>query len=127
MAMITDGIDETVSILETLVDGYSNRNNLPEPLRSAAAQTRGELLALIDDCRQKQLSMEDIEKRLDELAERQNLSIVVSIPEEDRAAMVEAISREYQNRTLSQDSRAKILTKKLYQKFGLPELTLFEI
>lgn len=126
-AAISDGVDETVQILENLVEGFTVRDSQPETLQKTIAVTRGELLALMTDTRQKNLSMNEIEDRLQEIAKPFNMALVFSTDENERAALDSAITREYQNRTLSEESRAKLITKKLYDKFGLPELTLFEI
>ncbi len=118
--------DET-DVLEFLVTAY-DRKNLPEPLRSAAINTRTQVLELIADvAKNNQLSDTDIETRLEKISADLELSLVVSIPEDVRARMIETVKRDYAQITITAESRQKLLIKQAYAHFGLPKLTLFEL
>lgn len=114
-------------VLEYLVERFTDRSNLPEPLASTVPAIRLELVNLIEDAKQKQLSTDDIETRLGELATKLALPAINSISESEREEMIAKINNDYGQRTLTDDSRAKILMRQLYDRFELPELTLFEI
>lgn len=109
------------------VESKLHKDNLPEPLRSAALNARTQLLALIDEAKTKQFSTDDIERRLDAISAELDLSLVVSIPEPERVRMLENIKREYSKITVNEESRQKLLIKQAYEFFGLPKLTLFEL
>jgi hypothetical protein len=99
--------------------------NLPEPLNSAVAKAQTELIKLIADS--KQLSTDAIERRLEAISVELDLSLVVSIPENERVRMLDTIKRDYEKITITAESRQKLLIKQAYEFFGLPKLTLFEL
>lgn len=109
------------------VESKLHKDNLPEPLRSAAVNAGTQILALIDEAKARQFSTDDIERRLEAISADFDLSLVVSIPEAERARMLDAIKRDYAKITITAESRQKLLIKQAYQFFGLPKLTLFEL
>lgn len=118
---------DEIDILEYFVDALANKTNLPEPLKSAVANLRGELLLLIDDTKQKQLVMDDIESRLSALAKELELSLAVSVTDDERAALLETVKTEYGKFTLTDELRQKVLIRKLYDRFGLPQMSLYAL
>lgn len=123
-------VQESASIeidtLEALAEQF-NKKDLPEPLQSAAVAVRRDLILLIEDASQKHLSMDAIEDRLKEIKLGLVLPMIISVPEAERETIIEKINKDFSGRTLDDDSRAMILTRRLYERFGLPSLTLFEL
>jgi len=128
----TSMIDINVETLDNLVVNLSPETflrygiTLPEPLRSAVAKTRGEILAFIDDVKKFRLSMDTIEENLSSLARELEVSLVVSVPEDERAELIKSARAERAGHFSNDEIIQKILMKKLYLKFNLPEITLFE-
>jgi hypothetical protein len=133
IAAMTAQTDTNVQILDGIADNLMPDNfercriTLPEPLRSAVARLRGEVLALLDDAALKQKSTDDIEARLTELRAEFELSLIVSVSEEERARIINETKAEYGKFTVLPDVEHKVLIRKLYRKFSLPELTLYAI
>lgn len=125
--------DWAIEILDALVDAlmpdsFARLNiTLPEPLASAVAKLRGEILALLDDAGQKQLSAKEIEERLTALRAEFEVSLIVSVSDDERARIVEEVKAEYGKFTLMPDVEKRTLIFKLYKKFGLPKLTLYAL
>lgn len=124
--------DDNIQILNNLVANLTPESflsvsvPLPEPLASAVARTRGEILAFIDDVQSYRLSIDSIEENLGNLARELEISLVISVTEGERAEMIESVRAERNGHFTNDEIIQKILMKKLYQKFNLPELTLFE-
>lgn len=116
--------DEILETLQSLVDGFK-KSGMPEPIGSTVTTIRADLQVLLEDFRTKQLHPDAIEDSLKEMAATLSLSLAISIDEDERQRMVEDIKRIYINRTLDNDSRAKLLNRQLRNKFNLPELTLY--
>jgi hypothetical protein len=118
--------DET-DVLEYFVESL-DRKNLPEPLAAAVFKARGAILEILRQVEEDVLrSTDEIERHLEAICADLELSLVVAIPEEMRAQMLETIKREYSQITINAESRQKLLIKQAYQFFGLPKLTLFEL
>lgn len=117
--------DET-DILEYLAEGF-NKTGLPNLLSAAAENVRRAIIVLIIEARENNISDEQIEVNLKAIAKDFDLSLVASFSDEERAEIIRQTKNEYANRTLDAESLQKILIRKLYNKFGLPELTLFEL
>lgn len=118
--------NENARILDYIIERLP-KANLPEPLQPAVRVLRGELLHLLDDVNQKSMSLTEIENRLAELARQLEIPLAVSISENEREQMIEDIKRDYDPLKVTDQLRQKILSKQLYKRFDLPELTLFEI
>lgn len=124
-AMVFYG-DEYIETLELLIEGFRNPQ-FPEPLLSATDIVRRELRLLIEDVQTKRLQVDDIEERLAKIAVGLETPIAVSVPESERAEMIVKIDHDYKDRRLDNRLRAKVLMRQLYDRFGLPELTLFPL
>lgn len=125
-AIVLASSDET-DILAHFVSAY-DRAHLPEPVASAVLKTKDQLLELLNDA-ENDVKMSDtaIENRLEAIAADLELSLVVSLPETERARMIERIKLEYAAIRINDESRQKILIKEAYKYFSLPKLTLFEL
>jgi len=123
--------DDNIEILENLVNSLSpeyfrGRNiHFPTQLGAAVAQTRSEILALMSDAKDKQLSSDTIENRLKEIADNLNSTLVAVVPEADRQLFEKDIAAEYAKFKLTPELHEKVYLRKLYQRCYLPELTLF--
>ncbi len=125
-AVLTAADYDDVQALYSL-EAKLQKDNQPEPLRSARINAAIKILALIDDVVPKKLSTSDIETRLEAISAELDLSLVLSLPDEVRARMLETIKRDYARITINDESRQKLLIKQAYEFFGLPKLTLFEL
>lgn len=123
--------DETYHLLDTIAHRLSPKwferydTVLPDPLLTVIAQIRGEVLALLTDLTPKQLSTDTVENRLKQLQTQLNAALFVAVSDEEREQMRKSIREEYGKIRLLDDSMEKLLTRELYRKFHLPELTLF--
>lgn len=123
--------DENVEILGNLATAlmpeiFERQNiTLPELLHATVVAVRGEILALLDDVTQKHLSSENVEIRLTDLRVRLETALIVSVSEDERAQIVKNVQAEYGKFHLMDGVQQKVLIRKLYQKFSLPELTLY--
>lgn len=127
MKFAAHAISDKMNILEYLIDGFTVKTQLPEPLAPSVKEIRRDLINLIGEVESKQLSTDDIENRLNEMAIGLALPMIMSVSEAEREAIIAKINADYSQIKLDDDSRAKILIRQLYDRFGLPELTLFEI
>lgn len=118
--------NENLLIVEDLINQF-RKSGLPEPLAAAASQTRQELIQLADNIRQNGLQMDDIEDRLRALKLPLESSFNEAVDDDEKAAMLETIKREYAKIRLTDETRQKVLIKQIREKFGLPDLTLFAI
>lgn len=118
--------DEYIETLETLYEQFK-KSELPEPLASAVLNVRRDLLLLAEEVRDKHLPVDDIEERLVELARGLEIPIIAATSDAERGEMITKINREYENRRIDDNLRAKILMRRLYTRYDLPELTLFEL
>lgn len=98
---------------------------LPELLQSAVVQTRSEILALINDAQAKQFSSDKIEAHLTELRAHLEIALIASVSDEERAKIIADVKTEYGKFHLLKDVEQKVLIRKLYNRYGLPELTLY--
>ena len=118
--------DENIEILRAIADALPNIIS-PEPLCSAVANLRGELLALADDTAQKQLPSDEIEARLGKLRCEFEPSLIVSLSDDERTEIITRTRAEYDKFKLLPEAEQKVLMRKIYQRFGLPELTLYAL
>lgn len=117
--------DDHTDVLEHIAARLKKSDDLPEPLRSAVVKLRGDILTLLHDAPQKQLSTNAIETRLCKLRVEFELSLIVSVAEDERAAIIRETKIEYDKIHLTNEALTKVCIRRLYQKFNLPELTLF--
>lgn len=117
---------ENAAIVRAIADALPNCIEL-EPLASAIASLRGELHALADDTERQQLSGDAIETRLIALRVEFEPSLIVSASESERAAIIAQTRRDFGKFNLLPEAEHKVLIRKIYQKFGLPELTLYAL
>lgn len=127
VAEMTTQTDASVEILEAFVGQFSSAADLPEPLKSAVANARRNLLLVIEQTKQNHLSSDEIEASLNVLSDELNLSLVLSISEAERAEMIAKIKKDYGKFTITDDVRAKVLNRELRERFGLPELSLYAL
>lgn len=119
--------DQSIQTLKHLISSYSDRNDLPQSAAISVRAVAADLRELLEITRKVDYSITDIEYHLSEIAFSLMPALVVCLSDDERNALIAEIERENKHRTLDDDSRAKIANKKLYQKYNLPELTLFEI
>lgn len=119
--------DDNVEVLESFVENFSTKTDLPEPLKSAVAQTRQNLLLVIEQTKANQLNSDEIEASLNVLSDQLNLSLVLSISDAERAQMIAKIKSDYGKFSITDDVRAKVLNRELRERFGLPELSLYAL
>ncbi len=127
--VIEDFLTCTAGDIENLEDMLAQFKRalpqLPEPLASAIAETIGSLSELIQQAKDKVISTDDAETDLHKLVASLEIPLALSISESERAEMLAAVQKEYSNLHLNDESRQKILVKKLFTRFNLPEMTLF--
>ena len=99
----------------------------PELLADSVAQTRGEILALIDETRANNLSLDKIESRLTELRIGLELALIAATSDEERAVLIAESQTIHSKIKNMPGVSEKVMVRKLYQKFGLPEITLFAL
>lgn len=122
--------DENIVILDKLVseltpEHFTRRGiSLPEDLAKAVAQVRSEILALMSEINTKQPSLDEIDGKLEAIACDFNLALISGFSDEQTSEMVREIKAE-QRFTLTEELLQKMLTRKMRQKYGLPEITLF--
>lgn len=124
---LTDEYSEFLE--ENLIAGFDSENltefTLSDSLSIAVKNTRRELIILANDIKQKQLPIDDIEARLAAIAADFNLALVADITDDKRAEIIKQAKFEHANYKLTDELLQKIVIRKLYQKYGLPQLTLF--
>jgi hypothetical protein len=125
--VVAYAVSDETDVLEYFVESL-DRKNLPEPLAAAAFKARDAIIEILCQIQEDVLrSTDEIERHLEAVCAELELSLVVSIPEDERARMLETIKREYAAININAESRQKLLIKQAYQFFGLPKLTLFEL
>lgn len=116
--------DENVEIVRSIAAALPETVEA-EPLAAAIKHTRGELFALANRAAAAQLSADEIETELTKLRVLLEPNLIVSVSDDERARILADTRREYGKFSLMADAEHKVLIRKIYQKFGLPELTLF--
>lgn len=114
--------DET-NILEYLVEKLGECNDPGDTPRRA----KGEILALLDDVKQKNLSADLIESRLADIRAELEKSLVATVTPDERSTLIAAIETEYGKFKLTDEVMEKVIIRKLREKFNLPELTLYAL
>lgn len=126
-ASAADYGNENIAILDRIAFDLAGNNGLPELLESTVAKTRGEILALIDDVNAKHLCGDKIEARLTELRAELDIGLIASVTDDERAEIIADVKKEYGRFTLMPGVQEKVLIRKLYNRFGLPEITLYAL
>ncbi|MBS1793388.1 MAG: hypothetical protein JSS81_06015 [Acidobacteria bacterium] len=124
--MVALAISDETDVLHYFVSAYDRPAGLPEPIASAVSKAQQQLLDLLNES-EAGLSETATENRLEVIAADLELSMVVSLPDDERARMLERIKIEYQKISINDESRQKLLIKQAYAYFWLPKLTLFEL
>ncbi len=106
---------------------YFRENTLSDLMCAAISKVRSELIILIDDINSKQLNTGEIETRLSEIASEFDLSLVADFTDAARQKIINEAQAEYPKYKITDQVMQKILIRKCYRKFGLPELTLFAL
>lgn len=114
-----------VEILGAIADNLKPVSNYPEPLASTVAQIRGEILALMTEA--EKLDMDEIEAKLAAQRVELETALIASTTDDERAEILKAAQTEFSKFTQMPDVAQKMMVRKLYNKFGLPELTLFAL
>lgn len=96
-----------------------------ELLSAAIKKVRSELIILVDEIKTKQLSVDTIEEKLSSIATEFDLSLIADCSDSERAEIIKQFKDDYGKFNLTDELLQKRLTLKLYQKYGLPQLTLF--
>jgi predicted phage-related endonuclease len=109
-----------VHIVKTFTDAE------PSTLLSAAIKkVRSELIMIIEDINSKQLPVDEIEARLKKIAGEFEISLIADFSDQEREQIIKKVKEEYGKLNITDELLQKILIRKLYEKFNLPELTLF--
>ena len=118
-------INVNVEILGAIADKLKSFSTYPEPLASTVAQIRGEILALMHEA--EKLDMDEIETRLAAQRVELETALIAATSDEERAQIIKAAESEFGKFTRMPDVSRKLMIRKLYNKFNLPELTLFAL
>lgn len=104
---------------------YAGRADLPEPLQSAITELARDLRELLAAAESDPgMSPVTIDERLQEMATGLEIPMALSVPDDERARIVIDVVKEFG--TLDDETRSNICIQRLYKKFNLPKLSVFE-
>ncbi|KAK0039527.1 hypothetical protein Bpfe_031012 [Biomphalaria pfeifferi] len=118
--------DDNIAILDGIVGKLCTSEEMPLSLRNKIAQTKGEILALVLDVSDKQLSTNQIEDKLKELKTDLEQFLLDSTDENELEKLRESIKDTYKV-NYTPEVLQKLLMLDLRRKYQLPDLTLFAL
>lgn len=122
--------NEHIRVLERLADRFNLAYFkeagiiIPDVLEPAVKAIEKDLREITLEVCENKLTLSEIEEQLSDMAESLVYALAISLTDTERTAMIAEIDTNYPN--LDSDGRARMATKRLYEKYRLPELTLFE-